>query len=283
MFQRFFSSAITTKLMKKAYKPRNFSKLVKKQYSKDLVKDTLESSNISSIMNWKSLRQAILDHEDNRGQYSIHNIDAMILNYCLSNNRDLGLSYINFMTKENMKKNLATVGKHLQLIFSENTKYLQDGQKCPDSEETLILEIYTNLRKDHPILDPLTLESCIVALSLTCQWKKCVELIKEVEISSTPSSKTYGSIIAAAFINNEHDFAWNLLENLFSKNKVPSLPFITYINLAKKSQQRTAMLEKLLLFFQETDYICNEDVVLNLSQLVQVMGMRGSPVYVSLY
>lgn len=259
----------------------SLSLLPNKQFVPELVQNTLDRSSVSCNKDWKQIRQNILQHQDNNGQCSADNIDASILNYCLNNNTHLGLSYIDFMTTENIKKNLATVGKYMQLIYFKNEKLLMKGEKCPSSDEAEILDCYKNLRKEHSFLDYLTLESAILALSITSNWNQCLEIMKEIEITTDVSNRAYNAIIAAAFLNGEHELGWNLLEDMLTKEKIPfSLPFITYINVAKNSNQAKSMLEKLLLFFQDNDFICEEDVITNLFILVKTLGLQSTQVNV---
>lgn len=260
---------------------KHLALLARKPFVVELVQNVLDRSNVSCNKDWKKIRQSILEHQDNKGQCSVDNIDALILNYCLNKNTDWGLSYIDYLKTENMKKNLATVGKYLQLMYLKNEKFLMEGEKCSSNDVKNIIDCYENLRKEHSLLDYLTLESAILALSVTGAWKQCLEIMKESEITTVISSRAYSAVIAAIFLNDKHELGWNLLNDMLEKEKLPlSLPFITYINVAKKSEEAKSMLEKLLLFFQENDFICDEDVISNLISLVDVVGLQGTPVNV---
>lgn len=289
MFSRMVIYSLWTKHLGNTCKylsSNNTPQLRRKQLASDLVKSILENNKFSSNNDWKPIREQILQHEENRGRLSADNIDAVILNYCILHNTDIGFSYIDYMKKENMKQNLATIGKYLHLIYLKNEKYLLEGQKCPDSEQKHILECYTSLRKQYPILDANILEKAVFVLALTSHWHKCLELKKEIEMTSSGSIKGDSTIAAAAFLNGEHDLAWKLLEEMFSKEKEPlSLPFITFINLAKmyKSEEAKLKLEKLLLFFQENDYVCKEDFISNLSTFLGVVGLKGVPINVRVF
>lgn len=246
-----------------------------------MVQNVLDATNISCNNDWKKIRQSILEHQDNKGHCSLNNIDASILNYCLNNNTYQGLSYIDYLKTENIKKNLATVGKYLQLMYLKNEKLLMEGEKCTHNDEKNIWDCYENVRKEHSLLDYITLESTILAFSVTGNWKQCLEIMKEIEITTIISSRAYSAIIAAVFLNGENELGWNLLEDMLAKEKMPlSLPFITYINVAKKSGEAKSMLEKLLVFFHENDFICDEDVISSLSTLVNCIGFQATQVNV---
>lgn len=258
----------------------NYSNVVKK-YHADFVKNILENKIISSNKEWKTIRQDILQGEGNRGQLSEMNIDSLILNYCISNNLNLGFSYIDFMNDENIKQNIATTSKFLHLIYLRNEFYLKKNIKCPQNIEKLIMDNYKTLRKTYPILDPSTLESCILTLSLTTYWRKSLDLLKEIEISSSPSNRAYSAIIAAAFVNNDHDLAWQLLEDMVLKEKIPTdLPILSYLNQVKNSEHPKILLEKLFNFFREYEFICKEDIIETLEKVVNSLHYIGSTVNV---
>lgn len=71
-----------------------------------------------------------------------------------------------------MKPNLATLGRYLKLLY-ENYK-----DKLPKAEETKILSICEEIQKDNPILESRTLENMALALSLTKEWRKCIDIIE---------------------------------------------------------------------------------------------------------
>lgn len=285
MFTRMVMFSLWTKQLGSTCKhlSSSSSQLLRKQLGRELVKRILENKKITSNNDWKYIREQILQLEEAKGQFSINNIDVTILNDCILNNIDLGFSYIDFMKEENIQQNLAIIGKYLHLIYLKNEKYLLEGSKCPENEENHILEYYTNLRKQYPILDSNTSEKAVLVLALTSHWQKCLELIKEIEIIAPTSAKVESVIAAAAFLNGEHELAWKLLEDMFLKENEPSsVPFITFINIAKmdKPEEAKLKLEKLLLFFQENDYICKEDFISNLSNFLRIVDLKGVPVNV---
>lgn len=263
-------------------KVNHFSNLTRNKHFLEFVSNTLSTINTCSSNDWKQLRENILQNESNRGQFTMENIDAVILNYCVNNNTDMGLSYIDFMSKQNIQKNLATFGKYMQLLFLKNKNLLLEGKKCSQAEESHILQCYNSLRKEYAILDSSTLEACILALSVTSYWKKGLEILKEIEITSVPNYKCYSALIAAAFLNGEHQLAWRLLEDTLSKERIPtSLPFITFINSIKHSDEIKSMLENLFYFFQDNDFICNEDIIPHLTDLLNILNLQGMRVNVS--
>lgn len=238
----------------------------------DLVNTVIESSRINVLNDWKYVRSKILEHEFNRGQYTQHNIDAIILGYCACiKNCDLGTSYLNFLNKENIKPNLATLGKYLKLLYSinENTRFVQ-GKKLPKIEEELILRYYDDLRRKYPVLDSISLECCILALSVTSEWRKCVELMQEMRISATPTHATYSVIVAAAFVNGDEELAWEYLKETCSLERNPLsvayLAFISVLRMLPKAEVKEK-LERLFLFFQSYDIKCQYSITQGINDL----------------
>ncbi|RZC42647.1 mitochondrial ribonuclease P protein 3, partial [Asbolus verrucosus] len=86
--------------------------------------------------------------------------------------------------------------------------------KLSQQDEDRILMLYNNIRKSYPALDALTLDNVIRAISLTTQWKHCIDLLEEVKVTATASATAYNAVISAAFVNNEDDLAWKLLSEM---------------------------------------------------------------------
>ena len=86
---------------------------------------------------------------------------------------DLAKQYLQFLTQNNMKPNLATMGKYLRLLYNNNIEH-----KISTQDEEEILHIYEEIRKNNPVLDSLTLDSILLALSLTREWRKCLDLLQ---------------------------------------------------------------------------------------------------------
>lgn len=257
--------------------PRN----TRENVNRDVIPLTLKNSQINTVKDWTNVRKAILEHDLNRGQYSNHNIDAMILGHCVKTKQfDLGASYITFLNQEKIKPNLATIGKYLRLIYLRNQgSCLESGKTCKISEEKLILMHYGGMRKDYPILDCVSLENVVLALSITTRWKECFDLLKEIKISAVPSTMTYSSVVASCFLYNEENLGWDLLREMLEYEKVPSsIVYLAYIKSASKIREKAEAvkkLEKLFLFLQENNLKCDEGVGLSICQLAKKLGYES--------
>lgn len=254
---------------------------LKEYVNRDVILSTIENSQINSVNDWTNVRKAILEHELNRGQYTNHNIDAVIVRHCLKTKQyDLGTSYINFLSQQKVKPNLATIGKFLKLIYLRNYEScLESGKTCKVSEEKLIVKYYEDIQKDYPVLDSFSLESVALALSVTSKWKECLNLFKEIKVTAVPSTTTYSAVVASSFLYNEEALGWQLLEEMLGYEKIPtSLAYLAYIKSVTKIRKKDnaiIKLEKLFLFLQENDLKCNQDVGVSILQLGKKLDFQS--------
>lgn len=260
---------------------RNLVTNLRENIHRDIIQLTIENAKLTSLNDWTNVKKAILEHEFNRGRFTTHNIDAVIMGHCINSKRlDLGVSYIDFLSQENIKPNLATVGKFLQLIYLRNYKdCLDSGKTCKVSEEKLILKYYGDLRRDYPVLDSFSLTNVVLALSLTSKWKECLDLLKEIKVSTVPSIPAYSAVIAASFLHNEETLGWQFLEEMLGYERIPTsvtyLAYIKSLTKIKKKGDAFEKLEKLFLFFQEKDLKCDQDVAVTISQLGEKLGYKS--------
>ncbi|VEN35039.1 unnamed protein product [Callosobruchus maculatus] len=239
----------------------------------DVVRAVMDNSTVKSLNDWKNVRNSILEHSYNSGKYTKNNIDALIINYCANKKDcDLGTSYLNFLKKENIEPNLATIGKYLKLLYTINADMVfKEGKKLPVIEEELILRYYEDLRRDYPVLDSYSLENAILALSVTSKWRTCLDLLKDIEATATPNNLCYSSSIAAAFINKEEELGWAMLEEMLQCERIPnSYAFHGYLSRLRRHRSKRLIIEKLemlFLFLQKYDMKCPEDVIKNIADL----------------
>lgn len=73
---------------------------------------------------------------------------------------------------------------------------------------------YENLIKTYKVLDGITTDSVILALSLTDQWNTCIKLLDDVKKTGNPTVTSYTAIMAAAFRNSKNEFAWKIAQEL---------------------------------------------------------------------
>ncbi|XP_050502512.1 mitochondrial ribonuclease P catalytic subunit [Diabrotica virgifera virgifera] len=258
-----------------------------KQKSHNIVADIIEENKITNSQDWKKIRDTLLGIKNNTGHYSKNNIDAVILEYCIKKNKhELGTNYINFLKEENIKPNLGFIGKYFKFLYNINKDIChKEGKKCPKDQEEIVLKMYNDLRIEYPLLDSVSLENIIPALSLTSEWKKCVDLLKEIHFSATPTGEVYSSVAAAAFLNKQENLSWDLLREVIEFQKqIKSVAFLSYLTSLKKLKKRENILIKLkqmFVFLKENEIICDQVVAEEIGTYVKKLGLTGSLTYIN--
>lgn len=170
----------------------------------------LNNRNLGPETNWKDVREDILKESRN---ITPINIDAMMLNYYTTKKMyDVAFKYLNYLKEDNIKLNLATIGKYFKLFY----ELYREGKLTQEQKEVIWYK-YKELQKMYKVLDPITTESVICALSITEHWKECLVLMEKVKIVAVPSAISYSLVIAAAFRNEEHQLGYQLLEEMLCK------------------------------------------------------------------
>lgn len=239
--------------------------------------DELEINKEKLPSEWKIIRQEFL----NDNKITENSVDAVILGHCISkNNYSLGSSYINFLNKENIKFTLAASGKYFKLLYFINKEdRFVSGNSIKKDQEQFILKKFGEIRQQHKILDSITLEGSIGALSLTHEWKKCLDLLNEIKVTTTPNGNAYSNIVSAAFLNNEESLGWSLLQEMILYNRnIDEIVYFAYINYLKKlktGKNRISQLEKLFVFLEENDIVLNSSgVPLKIAELGKELDLE---------
>lgn len=136
--------------------------------------------------------------------------------------------------------------------------YTNHKDSLTQSDETDIINLCNNIRLQYPVLESHSLQSVILVLSLTKQWRECLDLMEEIRKTASVSVLVYSVVAAAAFSNNEEKLAWELLWQAATEGKEPnSVSYLSYL----KTLSDKKGLERLFLFLSETELHCPEDVV----------------------
>lgn len=102
----------------------------------NLLWDIIKENKIDSPTNWKKVRSEVLKTSGPKGQITPINIDALTVGICTSKHEfDLAFSYLNFLRKEGIKLNLATIGKYFKLLYIKGI----DGLSREDEDRILSL------------------------------------------------------------------------------------------------------------------------------------------------
>ncbi|KAF7281312.1 hypothetical protein GWI33_004872 [Rhynchophorus ferrugineus] len=236
----------------------------------DLVSEALKVITIDKPNDWSKVQEFVLNHQSNHSKkYNLANIDAVIMKCAINNNHHAD-SYFTYL-QENKKPNLATTGLYLKSLYSEKT------EDVPSERQDRILEVCDGICKSFPVLDSISLESIVCALSLTEKWKGTIELLKEIKLTTVPSAQAYSYVVSAAFLNNHEELAWELFIQMLQDNRNPtSILYDSYLimvkNLKCKNKIKEA-LEKLFQFMKENSLFWPYNVV---KELISFGNNRSS-------
>lgn len=196
---------------------RNMMQKYHDKHSKPIANDAnieiyhyLKCRTLEAKTNWKEIREDLLNQSKN---ITSVNIDAMTLHYCISHKYfNAAFDYINHLKEENIKLNLATLGKYFRLFYE-----LHCEGNLTQEQKQFIWSTYKDLQKLHKVLDPNTNENVIYALSVTENWRECLTLLENTKIIAMPTAAAYSVTIAAAFYNGDYLLGWQLLDEMLSK------------------------------------------------------------------
>lgn len=226
----------------------------------DLLENAFDSISVNKPTDWNDIHDFVLNHEENKENiYNKINIDGLIMKWCVQNNKtSYAESYIKYLRQSDKEINLATFGLYLRSICQSNLVKLEP------EKETEIIQMCTDVKNSHPVLDSITLEDIICALSLTHKWEDCIPLLEEVKLTKTISTRAYSFVISAAFLNNNEKLAWALANELLELDREPlTMVYLSYLKSIKKLEKGGNIVEKLEIlfdFFKRNGLICREDV-----------------------
>ncbi|XP_012227715.1 mitochondrial ribonuclease P catalytic subunit [Linepithema humile] len=173
------------------------------------VYDNIKNENLLNIK-WQSIRERFLQIQ----QITAATVDSIIIETCLVDFQvDKAIAYFKFLRENNYPLNVGVIGNYLRL-------YVLKCDLLTEADKMEIINTYNALRKNHPYLDSVTAEHCVVSLCLTDQWEKTDELIELIKITTTPSIKAYSAIADAAFRNGKSDVAWKALLSIVSRKQI---------------------------------------------------------------
>ena len=238
----------------------------------NFIVDEIRKNRPLSKKEWNVIRQTAL--ESGR-QINLVNVDASILGFCLGEKADLqmGKSYVNFLEKEGIDINLATMGKLLKMYVSS-----AKNNALNDEEQTEVYKIYQMLIKKHPFLDGNSCDSLIESLSLTKHWRESFKLLDMCKITGNPSVGSFSQLAKACFQNGEVDTGWQLMNECIDIGKYPScMTYLAWIDHSKKDPLTLVEnIEKMLNFTSDKDVLLTKTVTQELGMLFDSLGYSCS-------
>ena len=133
-----FSSKIFTRISFHKINIRTFRQQQRPNPSKErsspnnLLWKIIEENNIKGAQDWKDVRTQI---QNEIRSVTPASIDAMTVSICTRKKKfNLALSYLDFLNNENVKLNLATLGKYFKLLY---VKGVEESLATEDEEKIL--------------------------------------------------------------------------------------------------------------------------------------------------
>lgn len=123
------------------------------------------------------------------------------------------------------------------------------------------------------VLDSTTAENSIFALSVTKQWKKCLELLQMIKFTASPTSAAYSRVIIAAFSNKEMEIGWKLMSEMLMDHRSPQ-PTV-YISWYQNCDRTQEDLEKMLKFIGNNNIMIPNQVATEIARAFYEIGYVG--------
>ncbi|XP_055915742.1 mitochondrial ribonuclease P catalytic subunit-like [Eupeodes corollae] len=216
---------------------------------------------------WKKLRDELVANVRN---IHLQNIDALILGQC-NDTKDLPIAknYIQFLESEGIQPNNASLGKLLKTYYLAGK-----DSKLSQSDELEIMKIYNKIRADRDALDAGTCKNLIHGLLATSHWKDCVDILKIIQLSTSPSIGTYCAVISKAFASGQEHLGWTYLEEMMESNKQPTCEvYISYIDYASMDPLTfVENMDKMFEFVGKHEILVSEAVIEKLKSCLERLG-----------
>lgn len=139
---------------------------------------------------------------------------------------------------------------------------------------TLVIFRYKDLSSRCPVFDSTTAENAILALSLTNQWRECLNVLEMHKFVCTPSGNVYSAIAKAAFKNNDEKQGWSLInEAIINNRQVLTKVYSEFLKLTLKDKKETVVkIERLLNFFCANDILPCKELTDEISEILHSFG-----------
>uniref|UniRef100_A0A3Q2YTA0 Mitochondrial ribonuclease P catalytic subunit n=1 Tax=Hippocampus comes TaxID=109280 RepID=A0A3Q2YTA0_HIPCM len=154
-----------------------------------------------SVEEWKKLKESLGSPE---------RFDISMLSTLLKSGAELDIakSLLSFVATETGTLSYKILLQYLALCVNGNH----------DKE---VFDVYDIMRESFPSLDTGAYSLFIKSFSRTARWREAISLLQDLKKVVTPSSRSYGNIIAAAMLNGDPSTAWALYEELLAKGLSP--------------------------------------------------------------
>lgn len=249
---------------------RNFSSKFKTnnkvKIKAEALTSLLEKNHVD--IEWESVRNELIASEKFINK---SNLDGVVIEKCFNASRlDVAKSYVEFINSKSLQLNDSTVGKYVRLFHCQHkliSENVDNASRLPAQDEDEIIRLSDYLIKKHEILEATLAENVIFGLSLTRNWMKCIDLLKHIEFTSIPSSRTYSCVISKALDEDKLDIVWNLLHTVLANQRAPSTFLIK--KFFSKYQNDDAKMEKMMNLIGDYCLMLPEDEINEFKEILK--------------
>ncbi|XP_037035089.1 mitochondrial ribonuclease P catalytic subunit-like [Bradysia coprophila] len=138
------------------------------------------------------------------------NIDATILRSFFPDRLDVGKSYWKYLKESGDDPKSTTLIVLLEMYLYYRAS--KTGTAITGNDQLDIIDICESLRQKSPAFDSTSAEGIIYGLVLTADWRRSLEILDSIQISSKPSSDS--AVIQRALQEQDEHLVWKLIENI---------------------------------------------------------------------
>nr|CAG4644265.1 EOG090X0CGF [Lepidurus arcticus] len=138
------------------------------------------------------------------------NFDANFVKACAEvNGVSLAKQYLYYLQSTGQKINNAVLNRYISICY----------RNPADFESSEILRLCQQLKSQSPILDPSTAEALILGLSLTPEWRCCLQLLTEMENGRIVKGTCLNAVVKAALRNSDLKIAFQFMTHVMEVGK----------------------------------------------------------------
>ncbi|KAG4071406.1 hypothetical protein HA402_011560 [Bradysia odoriphaga] len=219
-----------------------------------LIRQTIDKNPRPTTSEWHELRKKLMLSTANKSSI---NIDATILRSCVPDRLDTGKSYWKYLKESGDDTKSSTLTVLLELYYRAS----KTGTEITDNDQLDIIDICESLRKKSPALDSTSAEGIIYGLVLTADWRRSLEILDSIQISSKPS--LYSAVVQRALQEQDEHLVWKLLDAMVTDcDEIQNEVFMSYIAFCEREAVTfSEHIDKMLTFIGDNRIVVSTTVV----------------------
>lgn len=229
------------------------------QIQENELRKVIQENRYLSFSEWDAIKDSVLSVG---GAINEKNIDGFIMRSCVSlRSFACGKSYLKYINNnETYTFNLSVIKNFFWLCYVCRSS-------CTDGDLKDIDKIYDYVKTNYPILDANTAECIVMGLSITKHWRDYEKYFSFIKQTCTPNSHVYSAVVEAAFLNNDCDLGWKIMNEMMLNNKKPTdNVYYTFLQLTNKENIHSR-LETLFKFLSNYDLNLSKSLSIKVKEI----------------